>query len=128
MVTQYGDHDVPHVLEACERMEAHLTAAGEGRGRSELIGCNWSLWWELLAPPLFTPALPCVCCVFAASPTQPLALLALPPACAVVSNDVRFVQHILGSTVNGTTYAGIRGRTTGAHGCTAAWLRFALGC
>ena len=43
----------------------------------------------------------------------------LPPAClpaapAVVSNDVRFVQHILGSTVNGTTYAGIRARTTGA--------------
>jgi 1-pyrroline-5-carboxylate dehydrogenase len=31
-----------------------------------------------------------------------------------VSNDVRFVQHILGSTVNGTTYAGIRARTTGA--------------
>lgn len=59
VVTQYGDHDVPHVLEACERMEAHLTAA-------------------------------------------------------VVSNDVRFVHHILGSTVNGTTYAGIRGRTTGA--------------
>jgi hypothetical protein len=28
VVTQYGDHDVPHVLEACERMEAHLTAAG----------------------------------------------------------------------------------------------------
>ncbi|PSC71715.1 aldehyde dehydrogenase [Micractinium conductrix] len=59
VVTQYGDHDVPHVLEACERMEAHLTAA-------------------------------------------------------VVSNDVRFTQHILGSTVNGTTYAGIRARTTGA--------------
>ena len=32
VVTQYGDHDVPHVLEACERMEAHLTAAGEGQG------------------------------------------------------------------------------------------------
>lgn len=60
VITQYSDRDVPHVLEACERMEAHLTAA-------------------------------------------------------VVSNDIRFVQHVLGSTVNGTTYAGIRGRTTG--GC-----------
>lgn len=59
VVTEYGPHDVPHVLEACERMEAHLTAA-------------------------------------------------------VVSNDVRFVNHILGNTVNGTTYAGIRARTTGA--------------
>jgi 1-pyrroline-5-carboxylate dehydrogenase len=36
-----------------------------------------------------------------------------------VSNDVRFVQHILGSTVNGTTYAGIRARTTGAS--SLAW-------
>ncbi len=48
----------------------------------------------------------------------------LPLCPAVVSNDVRFVQHILGSTVNGTTYAGIRARTTGAYcaghlaGCT----------
>ena len=37
----------------------------------------------------------------------------------MVSNDVRFVQHILGSTVNGTTYAGIRARTTGAL-CSAS--------
>lgn len=96
------------------------------RGRSELISCNWSLRRELLAPPLFTPAPPCVNCVFAASPTQPLALLVLPPVCAVVSNDVRFVHHILGSTVNGTTYAGIRGRTTGTDCCTAAWLHIAL--
>ena len=29
VVTQYGDREVPHVLEACERMEAHLTAAGK---------------------------------------------------------------------------------------------------
>merc|ERR1711871_271072 len=33
---------------------------------------------------------------------------------AVVSNDVKFQQKILGSTVNGTTYCGIRARTTGA--------------
>ena len=33
---------------------------------------------------------------------------------AVVSNDVVFRSHILANTVNGTTYAGIRGRTTGA--------------
>lgn len=65
VVTQYGDHDVPHVLEACERMEAHLTAA-------------------------------------------------------IVSNDIRFVQHILGSTVNGTTYAGMRARTTGGAGLGGA--------
>ncbi|KRX08655.1 Aldehyde/histidinol dehydrogenase [Pseudocohnilembus persalinus] len=34
--------------------------------------------------------------------------------CAVVSNDVRFQNKVLGSTVNGTTYAGSRARTTGA--------------
>lgn len=33
---------------------------------------------------------------------------------AVVSNDVLFLDKILGNTINGTTYAGIRGRTTGA--------------
>ena len=33
---------------------------------------------------------------------------------AVVSNDMRFQQTVLGSTVNGTTYCGIRARTTGA--------------
>lgn len=33
---------------------------------------------------------------------------------AVVSNDINFVQHVLGNTVNGTTYCGIRARTTGA--------------
>ena len=59
VLTEYGAGDVPHVLEACERMDAHLTAA-------------------------------------------------------VVSNDVQFVNHILANTLNGTTYAGIRARTTGA--------------
>jgi 1-pyrroline-5-carboxylate dehydrogenase len=33
---------------------------------------------------------------------------------AVVSSDPVFVNRVLGSTVNGTTYAGIRARTTGA--------------
>ena len=33
---------------------------------------------------------------------------------AVVSNDVLFVQAVVGSTVNGTTYVGRRARTTGA--------------
>jgi len=33
---------------------------------------------------------------------------------AVVSNDQNFLNHILGNTVNGTTYVGIRARTTGA--------------
>jgi 1-pyrroline-5-carboxylate dehydrogenase len=33
---------------------------------------------------------------------------------AVVSNDVNFQNQVLGATVNGTTYCGIRGRTTGA--------------
>ena len=34
--------------------------------------------------------------------------------CAVVSNDVLFKDHVLAHTINGTTYAGIRARTTGA--------------
>lgn len=33
---------------------------------------------------------------------------------AIVSNDVHFQNKVLGSTVNGTTYCGIRARTTGA--------------
>ncbi|MFT5500625.1 MAG: 1-pyrroline-5-carboxylate dehydrogenase [Woeseiaceae bacterium] len=33
---------------------------------------------------------------------------------AVVSSDVAFQNEVLGATVNGTTYCGIRGRTTGA--------------
>ena len=33
---------------------------------------------------------------------------------AIVSNDVLFQQDILGSTVNGTTYTGMKARTTGA--------------
>lgn len=33
---------------------------------------------------------------------------------AIVSSDPEFVNRMLGSTVNGTTYAGIRARTTGA--------------
>eukprot|EP01095_Lingulamoeba_sp_RSL-Kostka_P017393 TRINITY_DN9003_c0_g1_i1.p1 TRINITY_DN9003_c0_g1~~TRINITY_DN9003_c0_g1_i1.p1 ORF type:complete len:556 (-),score=193.33 TRINITY_DN9003_c0_g1_i1:157-1824(-) len=59
VVTNYNHNEVDKVIEACERMSHHLTAA-------------------------------------------------------VVSNDVLFTQHILGNTVNGTTYAGKRARTTGA--------------
>ena len=33
---------------------------------------------------------------------------------AIVSNDITFRNKILANTVNGTTYAGIRARTTGA--------------
>ncbi|GIL70881.1 hypothetical protein Vretifemale_1557 [Volvox reticuliferus] len=59
VVTEWQDSQLPQVLDACERMSHHLTAA-------------------------------------------------------VVSNDINFVQHVLGNTVNGTTYVGIRARTTGA--------------
>lgn len=59
ILTEYKHEDIPLVLDACERMHAHLTAA-------------------------------------------------------VVSNDLLFLQEILSNTVNGTTYAGIRARTTGA--------------
>lgn len=59
VITQYSKDQLEHVLEMCERMTNHLTAA-------------------------------------------------------VVSNDVKFVTEVLGRTVNGTTYSGIRGRTTGA--------------
>ncbi len=59
VVTSWEDHQLPLVLEACERMHLHLTAA-------------------------------------------------------VVSNDPHFVQQVLAHTINGTTYAGFRARTTGA--------------
>lgn len=59
VVTTYKDDELDLVLEACERMSHHLTAA-------------------------------------------------------VVSNDLKFQNKVLSNTVNGTTYAGIRARTTGA--------------
>jgi 1-pyrroline-5-carboxylate dehydrogenase len=59
IVTSYDDDKATGPLEACERMDHHLTAA-------------------------------------------------------IVSNDINFIQHVLAHTVNGTTYAGIRARTTGA--------------
>ncbi|CAN4100434.1 unnamed protein product [Withania somnifera] len=59
VVTEYKDNQLPLVLNAIERMHAHLTAA-------------------------------------------------------VVSNDILFLQKVIGNSVNGTTYAGLRARTTGA--------------
>ena len=59
IIVDYTDNQVDLVLEALERVHAHLTAA-------------------------------------------------------VVSNDVHFQNKVLGHTVNGTTYCGIRARTTGA--------------
>ncbi|KAJ0971309.1 hypothetical protein J5N97_019268 [Dioscorea zingiberensis] len=59
IITDYKQVELQMVLDACERMHAHLTAA-------------------------------------------------------VVSNDPLFLQEVLGRSVNGTTYAGIRARTTGA--------------
>lgn len=59
VVTEYKSTQIPMLLEALERMHAHLTAA-------------------------------------------------------VVSNDLLFMQEIIGNSVNGTTYAGMRARTTGA--------------
>jgi NAD-dependent aldehyde dehydrogenases len=59
VVTSYKDNEIDLVLEACERMSHHLTAA-------------------------------------------------------VVSNDTKFLTKVLSNTVNGTTYAGMRARTTGA--------------
>lgn len=59
VVTEYKHNQLPLVLNALEKMHAHLTAA-------------------------------------------------------VVSNDPLFVQDIIGNSVNGTTYVGLRARTTGA--------------
>ncbi|GAB2289615.1 Mitochondrial fission 1 protein, variant 2 [Dionaea muscipula] len=59
IVTDYKASQLPLVLDALERMHAHLTAA-------------------------------------------------------VVSNDVLFLQDVIGKSVNGTTYVGLRARTTGA--------------
>ncbi|OIT29460.1 PREDICTED: delta-1-pyrroline-5-carboxylate dehydrogenase 12A1, mitochondrial [Nicotiana attenuata] len=59
VVTEYKDNQLPLVLNALEKMHAHLTAA-------------------------------------------------------VVSNDILFLQEVIGNSVNGTTYAGLRARTTGA--------------
>ena len=34
---------------------------------------------------------------------------------AIISNKQRFVNHILGNTVNGITFHGVLGRTTGTY-------------
>ncbi len=59
VVVEYGDNELPQVLDTLERISHHLTAA-------------------------------------------------------VVSADVGFQNKVLGATVNGTTYCGMRARTTGA--------------
>jgi 1-pyrroline-5-carboxylate dehydrogenase len=59
VVTEYDDSQLNLVLDMCERMESHLTAA-------------------------------------------------------IVSNDPAFQNKVLGATINGTTYMGIRARCTGA--------------
>lgn len=59
ILTEYGDDDVPKILQIFEKMDAHLTAG-------------------------------------------------------VVSSDPLFVDNFVGHTVNGTTYIGLRARTTGA--------------
>jgi 1-pyrroline-5-carboxylate dehydrogenase len=59
IVTIWQDEDLPLLLDICERMTQHLTAA-------------------------------------------------------IVSNDINFIQKILAHSVNGTTYVGIKARTTGA--------------
>lgn len=59
VIVQYGDADLPRVLDVLERMSQHLTAA-------------------------------------------------------VVSADFAFQQRVLAATINGTTYCGMRARTTGA--------------
>ncbi|KAM7268522.1 hypothetical protein ACFE04_010688 [Oxalis oulophora] len=59
IITEYTDKQLPMVLDALNKMDAHLTAA-------------------------------------------------------VVSQDPLFLQDVIGNTVNGTTYAGLRARTTGA--------------
>jgi hypothetical protein len=43
---------------------------------------------------------------------------------AVVSNNVMFQNKVLGHTVNGTTYCGIRARTTGKTYFHANYLPF----
>ena len=60
IIVDYKDEELPLVLEALERVDAHLTAA-------------------------------------------------------VVSNDVLFQNKVLSHTVNGTTYCGMRARTTGGQ-------------
>uniref|UniRef100_A0A6T6Y3B1 Aldehyde dehydrogenase domain-containing protein n=1 Tax=Hemiselmis tepida TaxID=464990 RepID=A0A6T6Y3B1_9CRYP len=59
VITQFGDSDIPTLLDALERMDEHLTAG-------------------------------------------------------VVSNDPQFQHAILANSLNGTTYVGMRARTTGA--------------
>ena len=59
VLTEWKEGQLDLVLEACERMDHHLTAA-------------------------------------------------------IVSTDIHFIQKVIGHTVNGTTYAGLRARTTGA--------------
>ena len=79
---------------------------------NELLGNNF----ELLTTELFGPFqviveyndndIPAITSVLEKIPNRLTA--------AIVSKSIAFQQKILGSTVNGTTYCGMRARTTGA--------------
>lgn len=84
-MTEYKKDQLPLVLDALERMHAHLTAA---------VVSN---------DPIFIQA------------NLLTIILYQLISSSLKDNDVtKCVQEVIGNSVNGTTYAGLRGRTTGA--------------
>lgn len=100
-------HSIPEVYGAIQPTAVHVPLA-------EMLKDEAT--WQLVNTELFGPFQ--VITEYDDS-TLPLVLEAIERmqqhlTCAVVSNDRLFQQKVLANSVNGTTYTGIRGRTTGA--------------
>ena len=94
VVTEYKSEQIDTVLDCLERMQAHLTVSAP-----KVCHVQPTTWMQLQ----FTFMLLLESTLFVLQ-------------AAVVSNDPQFNNYVLGRTVNGTTYVGLRARTTGALG------------
>ena len=96
--TTYNDNELPKVLQACEKMENHLTAA---------IVSNDVLFQQVCV---------CVCLsvyVYLFMHVHPTTTTTATITHTHTHTHIH-LQAVLASTINGTTYVGRRARTTGA--------------
>ena len=103
--TELESHNIPKIYGSIKPTAVSIPV-------NQLLGKDF----ELITSEVFGPVQVIVVYEDQDLPTIMEALEKIPQnlTAAVVSNDVHFQQKVLGYTVNGTTYAGMRARTTGA--------------
>ncbi len=103
--TELESHNIPEIYGSIKPTAVSIPV-------NQLLGKDF----ELITSEVFGPVQVIVVYQDQDLPTIMEALERMPQnlTAAVVSNDVHFQQKVLGSTVNGTTYTGMRARTTGA--------------